>query len=69
MPHTESILSRADVAEALGVHPTTISKWAHAGHFKTCVWTPNRRFLGMQRADLDAWIKAQTAQSSPADSQ
>jgi excisionase family DNA binding protein len=52
----EGWLSSTEASELLGVHPTTLRRWADSGSVP-CFRTPggHRRFLV---ADLEAWIKA-----------
>ena len=50
-------LSLSEVSALLGVHPTTVRRWADAGDLP-CFRTPggHRRF---RAADLDAWMRGQ----------
>ena len=54
-------LTLSEVAELLGVHPSTVRNWADKGHL------PSHRTLGghrrFRRQELDLWMKSQSANS------
>jgi excisionase family DNA binding protein len=64
---TKEWLSLTEASESLGVHPTTLRRWADSGSIP-CFRTPggHRRF---RNADLDAWTegKQETALALPSD--
>jgi excisionase family DNA binding protein len=64
-PATGDWLTLSEVAEWLGVHPSTVRNWADRGHL------PSHRTQGghrrFRRNELDLWAKSQRASASKAE--
>jgi excisionase family DNA binding protein len=64
-PATADWLTLSEVAEWLGVHPSTVRNWADRGHL------PSHRTQGghrrFRRNELDLWAKSQRANASKAE--
>ncbi len=58
-------LSLSEVAEMIGVHPSTVRAWANDGRLPTHrTEGGHRRF---RRADIDLWMRSQEGQGVPVD--
>lgn len=58
MPHSEQLLTAADLAAALGVHPNYIYNLAAAGDLPSYRIGGNRRF---RWSEIEAWLEQRRA--------
>ena len=58
MPDTDGMLKISQVAQLLGVHPTTVRRWSNEGLLPSYNLGP-RRILRFKREDIDKFVTQQ----------